>query len=194
MERIYSQRLSNRFGSGNLIPNITTSLGYQQAGIEGKQRMEGLFNMGLPLQSDINKTRLEGFSPYGTAIYSASPQQSYGGFGSIGGGERKPKATSTPQQEPTPQPTEGMADIAGGIAPTFESATSAYSGSALAGTSYTPSAGNMGMGMYGGPTTGLGKTSIAGGVAPSPLAAPIPKLNFPTRKDEILNPYGLMNL
>lgn len=85
MERIYSQRLSNRFGSGNLLPNITASLGYQQADIRGKRRMESLFNMGLPLQSDINKVRLEGVDKNRMGIYSAAPHQPWGDWGALSG-------------------------------------------------------------------------------------------------------------
>ena len=86
MERIYSQRLSNIFGSGNLIPDMTKSLAYQQAGMGSKQRMESLFNMGLPLQSDINRVRYEG-SDYNTRspIYSASPHQPWGSWGALSG-------------------------------------------------------------------------------------------------------------
>lgn len=85
MERIYSQRLSNRFGSGSLLPNITASLGYQQADISGKRRMESLFNMGLPLQSDINRVRFEGVDQNRMGIYSTAPHLPYGTWGALSG-------------------------------------------------------------------------------------------------------------
>ena len=109
---------------------------------------------------------------------------SYRGFGR----QRKEGAT-----KPTPPPAGGAANFAQGIAPTLGETPSPYSGSAIDGTAYTPSAGNMGMGAYNPPTMGSQVTSIAGGTAPAPLAAPLPSLNFPTRQDEILNPYGLRN-
>ena len=109
MERIYSQRLSNRFGSGNLLPNITTSLGYQQADIRGRRRMESLFNMGLPLQSDINRVRLEGVDQNRMGIYSAAPHQPWGTWGALSGLTAKdgtPVSTgkfSKPLTPPTPR-------------------------------------------------------------------------------------------
>lgn len=119
MERIYSQRLSNRFGSGNLLPNITTSLGYQQADIRGRRRMESLFNMGLPLQSDINRVRLERVDQNGMRIYSAAPHQPWGTWGALSGltakdgtpvstGKfSKPLTPPTPRRQPIMETPEG---------------------------------------------------------------------------------------
>ena len=54
--------------------------------MESRQRMESLFNMGLPMQSDINRVRYEG-SDYNTRspIYSAAPHQPWGDWGAVGG-------------------------------------------------------------------------------------------------------------
>jgi hypothetical protein len=167
-------------------------LGYKQAGIEGRERMEKAIKMGLPVNTDINKAVQVGYDPTRRqTIYAAPRPMPFGTFGAVGGGgEGKEPSPNSPM--PTP-PKDGMANIAGGVAPTLVPTPSSYSGSALTGTSYTPSAGNMGMGAYSRPKMESQQTSIAGGVAPASLAAPLPRLNFPTRQDEILNPYGLMN-
>jgi hypothetical protein len=62
------------------------SLAYQQAGMESRQRMESLFNMGLPMQSDVNRLRYEGSNYYTRSpIYSAAPHQPWGTWGAVGG-------------------------------------------------------------------------------------------------------------
>jgi len=76
MERIYQQSPYD----------VTQSLGYKQAGLEGKQRMELLAGMGLPMQSDINRLRYEGSNYYTRSpIYSAAPHQPWGSWGALSG-------------------------------------------------------------------------------------------------------------
>jgi len=85
-DRTYSQFAYNKFGSGALLPDITRSVVYQQAGLEGKTRMEKALSMGLPLNTDISRARYEG-SNYNTKspIYSTPNQQPYGTWGAVGG-------------------------------------------------------------------------------------------------------------
>lgn len=86
MERTYSQRLFNRFGSGQLEPDIRGSLAYRQASLRGRMQMQKMANMRLPLNTDPSRVRYEGSSYYTREpLYSAPMPQPFGTWGALSG-------------------------------------------------------------------------------------------------------------
>jgi hypothetical protein len=105
---------------------VRESLGYKQAGIEGKQRMERAVSMGLPANTDINRVQRVGYDASGgRPIFAAPRPMPFGTFGSIGmnndeqpvslprtptmpsGGPQPAQGTSPAKvtEQPVPQPT-----------------------------------------------------------------------------------------
>jgi hypothetical protein len=189
---------------------LEASLPFRQAGPEGQRRMSENVQKGLPPDIDPQRIFVSGYTAGYTPIYSAVLGASGGfggGWGSIGM-DREPKSTGKLKAGAPlgsagssgydlakrmrggggPQPAAGVAtDIAKGQAPTLTDTPSPYSGFGFG----SP---NLGMGNYTPPTTeqtpkfGLGGSSLT-----SPLAGPSPSISFPTKEEEILNPYGLRN-
>jgi hypothetical protein len=92
---------------------LQSSLAYQQAGMEGKKRMEKLVGMGLPANTDINKVQQVGYDVAGRRPVFAAPRpQPFGTFGSIGMNNDEEQPVSLPQAPAMPsggpQPAQGM--------------------------------------------------------------------------------------
>jgi len=180
------------------MSDLKSSLAYKQGGTQDKERYEKLMGMGLPITTDISRVQLEGVSGYGQRTYSAPRPMPFGGGG--GGGEMREPSTPRLPRVPTRQGLSGGmgaenavgGSIASGVAPTLGEAPLQFGGEDYSFTS--PNMGMGGMGSYTpsqtmqAPSFGLGGSSLT-----SPLAGPSPTIPFPTREDEILNPYGLRN-
>ena len=108
MERIYSQGFYNKFGSGQLEPDVRDSLAYRQASSRGRTQMRAMANMRLPTNTDPNRVRYEG-SNYNTGqpLYSAPMPQPWGTWGALSGPAEKeetPAATPTFPSDNAPTP------------------------------------------------------------------------------------------
>ena len=91
---------------------LQSSLAYQQAGMEGKKRMEKLVGMGLPANTDINKVQQVGYDVAGRRPVFAAPRpQPFGTFGSVGMNNDEEQPVSLPQAPAMPsggpQPAQG---------------------------------------------------------------------------------------
>jgi hypothetical protein len=139
----------------------------------------------------------------GQARLAPMAPMEYSGGGGGGGGGYAPREPIDPKLPRMPIRREGLrsgtdlenpfgGSIASGVTPTLGETPLQFSEGDYSFTS--PNMGMGGMGSYTPPPTMQTPSfGLEGSSLTSPLTGPSPIIPFPTREDEILNPYGLRN-